>query len=146
MNNIHGFQLLEKRELHDIKSLAYVFEHIQTKAKLIKLQNEDDNKVFCIGFRTPPKDSTGVCHIIEHTVLNGSKKYKTREPFMDMLKSSLQTFLNAMTYPDKTIYPIASRNTKDFHNLMDVYLDAVFYPKIYQEKNIFYFATKNKMC
>lgn len=133
----HGFKLTEKRTLNEINAEAFIFEHEVTKAKLIKLSCSDDNKVFAIGFRTPPDDSTGVPHIIEHSVLCGSRKFDTKEPFVELVKSSLNTFLNAMTYPDKTIYPIASRNEKDFYNLMDVYLDAVFYPNIYKHEEIF---------
>ena len=135
--NIENYKLIEKTYLEDQQADALVFEHIKTKAKIFVLANNDNNKVFSIGFRTPPKDSTGVCHILEHSVLNGSKKYRTKEPFMDLLRGSLQTFLNAMTYPDKTIYPIASRNTKDFENLMDVYLDAVFNPIVKTKKEVF---------
>lgn len=135
--NIHGFKLIHEEYLKDIDSNAKIFKHEKSGARLLSLENDDDNKSFGIGFRTPPKNSTGVAHILEHAVLNGSRKFKTREPFMDLLKGSLQTFLNAMTFSDKTIYPIASRNSKDFHNLMDVYLDAVFYPKIYDVKEIF---------
>ncbi len=132
-----GFKLIEKEFIAEENSTALIFEHEKTKARLLKLSNEENNKVFGIGFKTPPENSTGVAHILEHSVLNGSQKYTTREPFMDLLKSSLQTFLNAMTFSDKTIYPVASRNTKDFHNLMDVYLDAVFNPRIYDVKEIF---------
>ena len=133
----NGFKLLEERDVKEANSTSRLFTHEKTGAKLIYLSNEDNNKVFTIGFRTPPEDSTGVPHIIEHSVLSGSKKYRTKEPFMDLIKGSLQTFLNAMTYPDKTIYPVASRNDKDFHNLMDVYLDAVFNPRIYEMPEIF---------
>lgn len=138
MQNYKNFKLIDTRELSDINSTAYLFEHEKTKAKILKLSNDDENKVFSIAFKTIPQDSTGVAHIMEHSVLNGSKKYTTREPFMDLVKSSLQTFLNAMTYPDKTCYPVASRNAKDFKNLVDVYLDAVFNPIVYKKKNIFY--------
>lgn len=134
---IENYKLIEKTYIEDQQSDALVFEHTRTKARVFVLANDDNNKVFSIGFRTPPKDSTGVCHILEHCVLNGSKKYRTKEPFMDLLRGSLQTFLNAMTYPDKTIYPIASRNTKDFENLMDVYLDAVFNPIVKTRKEVF---------
>lgn len=133
----YGFKLIEEKEIKEIQSTARIFIHEKTQAKLLHLENTDDNKVFSIGFRTPPSDSTGVPHIIEHCVLSGSKKYTTKEPFMDMVKGSLQTFLNAMTFSDKTLYPVASRNEKDFLNLMDVYLDAVFYPKIYEIPEIF---------
>lgn len=131
------YNLIEKKYLEKEQSQAYVFEHKKTKAKVFVMENADDNRLFSIGFRTPPSDSTGVCHIIEHCVLNGSKKYKTKEPFMDMVKSSLQTFLNAMTFSDKTVYPVASRNLKDFENLMDLYLDAVFNPAVLEKKEIF---------
>ncbi|NLW52282.1 MAG: hypothetical protein GXY87_02830 [Tissierellia bacterium] len=134
---IENFTLLEDKYIEQEQSHAYVYEHDITKAKVVVFKNEDDNRLFSIGFRTPPTNSTGVCHILEHCVLNGSKKYRTREPFMDMVKSSLQTFLNAMTYPDKTIYPVASRNTKDFENLMDLYLDSVFNPIVKERKEVF---------
>lgn len=135
--NYYGFRLLDQYEIKEIQSIARVFIHEKSGAKLLYLENDDDNKVFSIGFRTPPWDSTGVPHIIEHCVLSGSRKYKTKEPFMDMVKGSLQTFINAMTFSDKTLYPVASRNEKDFFNLMDVYLDAVFYPRIYEDPKIF---------
>lgn len=133
----HGFKLIEEKYIEEIQARARIFNHEKTGAQLLSLENDDDNKVFSIGFRTPPSDSTGVPHIIEHCVLSGSRKYTTKEPFMDMAKGSLNTFLNAMTFSDKTLYPIASRNEKDFFNLMDVYLDAVFYPKIYHIEEIF---------
>ncbi|WBW97275.1 insulinase family protein [Oceanirhabdus sp. W0125-5] len=133
----HGFKLIDQYEINEINSIAKVFEHEKSGARLLHLGNDDDNKVFSISFRTPPSDSTGVPHIIEHCVLSGSRKYLTKEPFMDMVKGSLKTFINAMTFNDKTMYPIASRNEKDFYNLMDVYLDAVFYPKIYEVPEIF---------
>ena len=132
-----NYTLVEEKYIEYEKSHAYVYEHDHTKAKVFILKNDDSNKLFSVGFRTPPKDSTGVCHILEHCVLNGSKKYRTREPFMDMVKGSLYTFLNAMTYFDKTLYPVASRNTKDFENLMDVYLDAVFAPRVLEKEEIF---------
>lgn len=138
INKIYnGFKLLEERDVKEVNSISRTFTHEKTGAKLIYLSNDDNNKVFTIGFRTPPEDSTGAPHIIEHSVLSGSRKYRTKEPFMDLIKGSLQTFLNAMTYPDKTIYPVASRNDKDFQNLMDVYLDAVFHPRIYEMPEIF---------
>ncbi|EGT3615015.1 insulinase family protein [Clostridium perfringens] len=137
-NNIYsGFKLLNIEKLDEIGGMGLTFEHEKTKAKLIKIISEDDNKCFAIGFRTPPENSTGVPHILEHSVLCGSRKFNTKEPFVELLKGSLNTFLNAMTYPDKTIYPVASRNEKDFMNLMDVYLDAVLYPNIYKHKEIF---------
>lgn len=132
----HGFRLTEERQVTEIHSLARVFRHEKSGARLLHLENDDDNKVFSISFRTPPPDSTGVPHIIEHSVLCGSRKFPTKEPFVELVKGSLNTFLNAMTYPDKTMYPVASRNAKDFRNLMDVYLDAVFHPNIYQTPEI----------
>ena len=125
-----GYKTIEDKEIPEIGSRAILLEHIKTGSRILKLKNDDDNNVFGIGFKTPPTDSTGVAHIVEHCVLSGSRKYKTKEPFMDVYKGSLQTFLNAMTFGDKTIYPIGSRNDKDFENLMDIYLDAVFYPAI----------------
>lgn len=132
----HGFRLLEKREIAEIDAVAYTFSHEKTGARLIYLASEDDNKVFSISFRTPPEDDTGVAHIVEHSVLCGSRKYPLKEPFVELVKGSLNTFLNAMTFPDKTMYPVASRNDKDFANLMDVYLDAVFYPAMCKEREI----------
>ena len=132
-NLIHGFQLQDVTEIKELNADALLFSHEKSGAQLLYVQNDDDNKVFSIAFRTPPPDSTGVPHIMEHSVLCGSRKFPVREPFVELAKGSLNTFLNAMTYPDKTIYPIASRNDKDFVNLMDVYLDAVFYPNIYNQ-------------
>lgn len=132
-----GFLFKEEKDLKEIKSKGLLFEHEQTGAKLFYISNDDDNKVFSISFRTPPEDSTGLPHILEHSVLCGSDKYPVKEPFVELIKGSLNTFLNAMTFPDKTMYPIASQNDKDFMNLMDVYLDAVFHPNIYNDKTIF---------
>lgn len=132
----NGFVVIDTKILNDIDSEGIVFEHEKTGAKLLYLKNKDDNKVFTISFRTPPKDSTGVAHILEHSVLCGSKKFPTKEPFVELAKGSLNTFLNAFTFPDKTMYPVASRNQKDFSNLMDVYLDAVFNPNIYKYPEI----------
>ena len=129
-----GFRLINQEEIKDIKSVGRLFKHEKSGARLLSLFNDDDNKVFSISFRTPPEDSTGLPHILEHSVLNGSRKFPLREPFVELLKGSLNTFLNAMTSPDKTSYPVASRNSKDFFNLMNVYLDAVFYPNIYKKK------------
>ena len=125
---LNGFRLKNFSEVEEIAAKTYEFEHSKTGAKLFFVETDDDNKVFYIGFRTPPKDDTGVAHIVEHSVLCGSKKYPLKEPFVELVKGSLNTFLNAMTYPDKTVYPVASRNAKDFRNLQDVYLDAVFNP------------------
>ena len=133
---LHGFRLLRKQSVAEADSEAFEFVHEKTGARLFYLKNKDDNKVFSIAFRTPPKDDTGVAHIVEHSTLCGSRKYPLKEPFVELVKGSLNTFLNAMTYPDKTVYPVASRNDKDFQNLMDVYLDAVFYPAMYQTPEI----------
>lgn len=132
----HGFKLLEQKHIDEINSTASLFEHEKSGARLFYLQNEDDNKVFSISFRTPPEDSTGLPHILEHSVLCGSRKFPSKEPFVELIKGSLNTFLNAMTFSDKTMYPVASRNNKDFRNLMDVYLDAVLYPNIYKTPEI----------
>ena len=133
---LHGFKLVRRTDIDELRAEALEFEHIKTGAKLFFLNADDDNKVFYIGFRTPPTDDSGVAHIIEHSVLCGSKKYPLKEPFVELVKGSLNTFLNAMTYPDKTVYPVASRNPKDFRNLEDVYLDAVFNPAIYSTPEI----------
>lgn len=132
-----AYELRDRQELPELNSTGWLLEHKKTKARLVLMENADDNKVFSIGFRTPPKDSTGVAHIVEHTVLCGSKEFPLKDPFIELAKGSLNTFLNAMTYPDKTVYPVASCNAKDFQNLMHVYLDAVFYPNIYKEEKIF---------
>ena len=129
-NELNGFRLQKISDVAEVNAKTYEFEHVKTGAKLFYLAADDDNKVFYIAFRTPPKDSTGVAHIVEHSVLCGSRKYPLKEPFVELAKGSLNTFLNAMTYPDKTVYPVASRNAKDFRNLQDVYLDAVFYPNM----------------
>ncbi|MBO4337865.1 MAG: insulinase family protein [Lachnospiraceae bacterium] len=131
------YEVLLDRPVSDLNSQGAILRHKKTGARIVLLSNDDDNKVFFIGFRTPPADSTGVAHIIEHSVLCGSAKYPVKDPFVELAKGSLNTFLNAMTYPDKTVYPVASCNKKDFANLMDVYLDAVFHPRIYDEKKIF---------
>ena len=125
---IHGFRLIRSEEIAEADGYGHTFVHEMTGARLFFLETEDDNKVFSISFRTPPVDDTGVAHIVEHSVLCGSRKYPLKEPFVELVKGSLNTFLNAMTFPDKTMYPVASRNDRDFQNLMDVYLDAVFYP------------------
>ncbi len=126
--DLHGFVLRYAQELPEIKATLYRMEYEKNGADLVWLDRADDNKTFCIGFKTIPQDDTGVFHILEHSVLNGSEKYPVKEPFVELLKSSLQTFLNAMTYPDKTVYPVSSRNDQDFLNLMDVYLDATLHP------------------
>jgi Zn-dependent M16 (insulinase) family peptidase len=133
---IHGFSLLETREIKEIKTIAHRYLHKQSGAELIHYQCDDNNKVFNIGFKTIPEDNTGCPHILEHSVLNGSKNFPSKNTFMELIKGSMNTFINAMTSPDMTNYPIASTNDKDFMNLMKVYLDAVFFPKIYDEPNI----------
>ena len=137
IEELQAYTLVEKREIKDLNSVSYLLRHNKTGARVALLSNDDENKVFYIGFRTPPKDSTGVAHIVEHTVLCGSDKFPVKDPFIELAKGSLNTFLNAMTYPDKTVYPVASCNDKDFQNLMDVYLDAVLHPNIYHEEKIF---------
>ncbi len=134
---LHGFTVKEKRELSEIKAVMYRMEYDKNGADLIWLDRDDDNKTFGINFKTIPEDHTGIFHIIEHSVLNGSDKYPVKEPFVELLKSSLQTFLNAMTASDWTMYPIASRNPQDFQNLMDVYLDAVFHPLTLKDPHAF---------
>ncbi|XP_073024732.1 presequence protease 1, chloroplastic/mitochondrial-like isoform X2 [Primulina eburnea] len=124
-----GFEKVSEEFIEECKSRAVLYKHKKTGAEIMSVSNEDENKVFGIVFRTPPKDSTGIPHILEHSVLCGSRKYPLKEPFVELLKGSLHTFLNAFTYPDRTCYPVASTNTKDFYNLVDVYLDAVFFPK-----------------
>ncbi|MDR3233398.1 MAG: insulinase family protein [Planctomycetaceae bacterium] len=126
----YGFTLQWTQKVDEVKSTAYYFQHIKSGAPLLYLSSEDDNKVFCIAFRTPPTDSTGIAHVMEHSALCGSEKFPSKEPFVDLLKGSLQTFLNAFTADDRTMYPVASRNDKDFQNLMNVYLDAVFFPNV----------------
>ncbi len=135
--NYHGFTLKQEKQLEEINSKGRLFYHEKSGAKLIQLENDDDNKLFSVSFRTPPEDSTGLPHILEHSVLCGSRKFPCKEPFVELVKGSLNTFLNAMTFSDKTMYPIGSKNDKDFYNLMDVYMDAVFYPNIYKYKEIF---------
>ena len=137
INNLNpNYTIVEETKVEEINSEAYSLEHNGTGAKILILKNDDDNKTFSITFRTTPENSTGVAHILEHSVLCGSEKYPVKEPFVEMIKGSLNTFLNAMTYPDKTMYPVASRNDKDFKNLMAVYLDAVFFPNIYKDETI----------
>lgn len=137
VKNLSAYEVIEQREIADINSMSVLLRHKKTGAKVAVLSNDDENKVFYIGFRTPPTDSTGVPHILEHSVLCGSREFPVKDPFVELVKGSLNTFLNAMTYPDKTLYPVASCNEKDFQNLMHVYLDAVFYPNIYQKEAIF---------
>lgn len=135
--NVPAYDILEERDIRDIASRGYVLRHKKSGARVCVISNEDDNKVFSIGFRTPPDDETGVPHIIEHTTLCGSDKFPVKDPFIELVKGSLNTFLNAMTYPEKTLYPVASYNDQDFKNLMDVYMDAVFHPNITRCREIF---------
>ena len=132
-----AYEKVLQEDLSDLKSKGCLLRHKKSGARVLLMSNEDENKVFAIGFRTPPSDSTGVPHIMEHSVLCGSKDFPVKDPFVELVKGSLNTFLNAMTYPDKTVYPVASCNDKDFQNLMHVYMDAVFYPNIYQHPEIF---------
>ena len=134
MNN---YKLEQEKYIKEIDSNCKVYRHIKSGARILAISNDDDNKVFSIAFRTPAINSTGLTHILEHSVLCGSKKYPVKDPFVELLKTSLNTFLNAFTFPDKTMYPVASKTLKDFENLMDIYLDAVFNPKIYEHKEIF---------
>ena len=132
-----AYKLIREENLTDIHSKGYILSHRKTGARVMLIENDDENKVFSIAFRTTPRDSTGVPHILEHSVLCGSKEFPLKDPFVELVKGSLNTFLNAMTYPDKTCYPVASCNDQDFQNLMHVYLDAVFFPNIYQKEEIF---------
>lgn len=134
--NIKNYSLIKEENITEINGTAYLLEHDRTKARVLYVKNDDKNKVFYIGFRTPPTNDTGVAHITEHSVLCGSAKFPAKDPFVELAKGSLNTFLNAMTYPDKTVYPIASVNDKDYHNLMEVYLDAVFNPNTYKNEKI----------
>lgn len=133
---VHGFRVNSMSHIEEVNSDAYLMEHVKSGARLMYLDNDDDNKVFYICFRTTPDNSKGTPHIMEHSTLCGSRKYPLKEPFVELAKGSLNTFLNAITWPDKTMYPIASRNDVDFHNLMDVYLDAVFYPNCLKNPQI----------
>ena len=137
LKDLKAYLVKEERRIEEMNATGIVLEHKKTGARLFLISNEDENKVFSIGFRTPPSDNTGVPHILEHSVLCGSRKFPVKDPFVELVKGSLNTFLNAMTYPDKTVYPIASCNDKDFQNLMDVYMDAVLHPNIYHEEKIF---------
>ncbi len=131
------YKLEEQEHLKDINSMGYVLRHIKSGARIVLIENDDNNKTFSVGFRTPPDDDTGVAHITEHSVLCGSEKFPVKDPFMELVKGSLNTFLNAMTYPDKTVYPVASTNEQDFKNLMNIYMDGVFHPNIYTRPEIF---------
>src|SRR5215207_466070 len=128
-----SFKLVREQNIPELNSIARLYTHKRTGARLLSVINDDENKVFSINFRTTPKDSTGVAHILEHSVLNGSQKYPVKEPFVELLKGSLATFVNASTYPDKTCYPVASQNVQDFYNLIDVYMDAVLHPVLSEQ-------------
>lgn len=134
---LQAYELIQEKELNGIKAKGTLLRHKKSGARIVLIENDDDNKVFSIAFRTPPEDSTGLPHILEHSVLCGSKEFPAKDPFVELVKGSLNTFLNAMTYPDKTVYPIASCNDQDFQNLMHVYMDAVFYPNIYESDKTF---------
>lgn len=137
INHLQAYELQKEEDLPGIQAKGYLMRHKKSGARVLLVENDDENKVFSIGFRTPPSDSTGVPHIMEHSVLCGSKNFPAKDPFVELVKGSLNTFLNAMTYPDKTVYPVASCNDKDFQNLMHVYMDAVLHPNIYQHEEIF---------
>ena len=132
-----NYTVIAKERLDDINATAFTLRHNKTKARVVCLQNSDDNKAFMIGFKTPNNKGTGVAHILEHTVLCGSDKFPVKDAMTEVSKGSVNTFLNAFTYPDRTLYPVASCNNKDFQNLMEVYLDAVFNPRVLKEKKIF---------
>ena len=135
-STLHGFRVDRAVFVKELGSQAYEMTHVQSGARLLYIKNDDDNKVFSISFRTTPSDSTGVPHICEHSTLCGSRKFPLKEPFVELVKGSLNTFLNAMTFPDKTMYPVASRNAIDFKNLVDVYLDAVFFPNMLKDPEV----------
>lgn len=137
IRDLKAYELMKEEELTGIQAKGYLLRHKKSRARILLIEKDDNNKVFSIGFRTPPGDSTGVPHIMEHSVLCGSKNFPAKDPFVELVKGSLNTFLNAMTYPDKTVYPVASCNDKDFQNLMHVYMDAVLYPNIYEHEEIF---------
>ncbi|MCR5747236.1 MAG: insulinase family protein [Lachnospiraceae bacterium] len=137
IEDIKQYRIIKKKDMPDLNSKGYLLQHIKSGARVFIVSNDDRNKVFYVAFRTPPLDSTGTPHILEHTVLCGSEKYRAKDPFIELAKGSLNTFLNAMTYPDKTVFPVASTNDKDFANLSDVYMDAVLHPAIYKNEKIF---------
>ena len=133
----NAYDLVSIEKMKDLNSVGLLLKHKKSGARVAIISNDDDNKVFSIGFKTPPDNDTGMQHIIEHSTLCGSRKYPVKDPFVELCKGSLNTFLNAMTYPDKTVYPVASCNMADFKNIMDVYMDAVFYPAMYEHEEIF---------
>ncbi|NJK71257.1 MAG: hypothetical protein HC932_03320 [Thermales bacterium] len=148
MSAIENFELVSHEFIHEYESDFYLYSHKQTKARILFIENDDENKVFNISFRTPVTNSKGIPHILEHSVLNGSKNYPLKEPFVNLIKSSMNTFLNAMTYPDRTCYPVASTNKQDLYNLSKVYLDAVFKPildkKVFQQEGWHYELDANQ--
>ena len=127
IKDLYAYELQKEEDLKGIKAKGYLLRHRKSGARVVYIENDDNNKVFSIGFRTPPSDSTGVPHIMEHSVLCGSRNFPAKDPFVELVKGSLNTFLNAMTYPDKTVYPVASCNDQDFQNLMHVYMDCLLY-------------------
>lgn len=135
-DRLHGFTVRRVKPIAELEAELVEMEHDATGLKLAWLSRDDDNKTFGIAFQTLPEDDTGVFHILEHSVLNGSDRYPVKEPFVELMKSSLNTFLNALTFPDKTLYPVSSRNDQDLLNLMRVYLDAVFHPKLLDRKSV----------
>ena len=135
---IHGFEFVSSREIPELSGTLHEAVYKKNGAKLLFIDRDDSNKTFAIAFKTIPMDDTGVFHILEHSVLCGSEKYPVKEPFVELLKGSVKTFLNAFTFPDKTMYPVSSRNDKDFLNLVDVYMDAVLHPLAIKKKEIFY--------
>ena len=137
VKDLTTYEVLKDEDLKGIKAKGKLLKHKKSGARVLLVENDDNNKVFSIAFRTPPSDSTGVPHIMEHSVLCGSKNFPAKDPFVELVKGSLNTFLNAMTYPDKTVYPVASCNDKDFQNLMHVYMDAVLHPNIYNHDKTF---------
>src|SRR5258708_18380887 len=126
----HGFELIKEQHIPEVATMARLYRHIKSGAQLLSMENADENNAFGVNFYTPPSSSNGIAHIMEPSVLCGSRKYHLKEPFVELIKGSLNTFLNAFTFPDKTCYPLASQNVKDLYNLIDVYLDAVFFPLI----------------
>ena len=137
MTVLHGFTCTRARRIEELDATLHEYLHAASGARLCWLERGDENKSFCAAFRTLPFDDSGVFHILEHSVLCGSRNYPVKEPFVELMKGSLNTFLNALTYPDKTCYPVSSRNDQDFLNLMHVYLDAVFFPRIHEKPEIF---------
>jgi len=136
--NLHGFEFISSREIPELRGTLHEAVYKKNGAKLLFIDRDDSNKTFAIAFKTIPEDDTGVFHILEHSVLCGSEKYPVKEPFVELLKGSLKTFLNAFTFPDKTMYPVSSKNEKDFLNLVDIYMDAVLHPLAVRKPEIFY--------